>query len=71
MSKAQSAFTRRIWYVVLQLDASRRGEAKARLKALARLSATLMRSRDNKKSMPLGVSSAEVEVIDTRATAAS
>jgi hypothetical protein len=51
--------------------ASKQGAAKTSAKAFARDTATLIRSRDSKNSMPRGISSPEEAVMETRQTGAS
>ena len=68
---AQSAFTKRICSTVAQFVCSSRGEAKTRLRPLPLLTATLRRSRDNRKSSPREVSSEDEAVMETSATGAS
>lgn len=68
---AQSAFTRRICSMVAQFVCRSRGDAKTRLSPFPLLTATLSRSRDNRKSSPRDVSSEDEAVIETSTIGAS
>src|SRR5690606_21467861 len=69
--RAQSVFTSRICSTVSHFASCRRGAPKTSASPLARETATLIRLRENRKSMPRGVSSADDAVIETRQTGAS
>ncbi len=69
--RAQRVFTSRICSSVAQPASRSRGAPKTSASALARETATFIRLRENRNSMPRAVSSAEEAVIDTRQTGAS
>src|SRR5258706_6797654 len=68
---AQRLFTSLIWSTLGQGISNRRGLAKTSESTWAREIATLMRFRLKRKSIPLGISSAEDDVMDTRQIGAS
>jgi hypothetical protein len=70
-ARAHRRFTNAICSTLAPFAASKQGAAKTSAKAFARDTATLIRSRDSKNSMPRGISSPEEAVMETRQTGAS